>query len=110
MYCLFIFLHSLITSVRSISEAMHFYVSHRVEGFISCFYLLSTTPPKKEITVIPLISTFVRRINIVITDDVPVAYNKNPALLGLGRWLSGACPIACAQCSGLSENGFHKLL
>lgn len=31
---------------------------------------------QKEITVIPLISAFVRRINIVITDDVPVAYNK----------------------------------
>lgn len=30
----------------------------------------------KKITVIPLISTFVRCINIVITDDVPVAYNK----------------------------------
>ena len=63
LYCVFLsFLHSHVTPVRSISEARFFYVRDHVEGFMSCFYLLYNTP-KKEITVISLISVFARSIS-----------------------------------------------
>lgn len=67
--------------------------------------------PKKQITVISLVSVFVRNINIVSTNDTRVVYNKTQLswALGDGSVGNGACSTA-QECSGLTENDFHRLL
>lgn len=68
--------------------------------------------PKKEITVISLISIFVRSKNTRSTKDSPKgSTKKTTAILGLGMvWWVRVLALQCKECSGLNENGFHRLL